>query len=155
MEEREKPNILVSACLLGVECRYNGGGELHQGVYSLTEIANLIPVCPEIYGGLSTPREPAEQVGNRIITIKGADVTEQYQKGAKEALRLATLFGCVCALLKERSPSCGRGEIYDGTFSGSLISGNGVCAALLEKNGIPVFGESQVLGCRSYLCGEK
>lgn len=104
----------------------------------------LVPVCPEILGGLPTPRTPSERQGERVVFKTGADVTAAYQKGAEEALRLARLFGCRKALLKERSPSCGRGQIYDGSFSGRLIPGDGVTARLLEQEGIAVFGESQL-----------
>ena len=104
----------------------------------------LVPVCPEILGGLPTPRTPSERQGERVMSKTGADVTAAYQKGAEEALRLARLFGCRKALLKERSPSCGRRQIYDGSFSGRLIPGDGVTARLLEQEGIAVFGESQL-----------
>ena len=104
----------------------------------------LVPVCPEILGGLPTPRTPSARQGERVVSKTGADVTAAYQKGAEEALRLARLFGCRKALLKERSPSCGRGQIYDGSFSGRLIPGAGVTARLLEQEGIAVFGESQL-----------
>ena len=104
----------------------------------------LVPVCPEILGGLPTPRTPSERQGERVVSKTGADVTAAYRKGAEEALRLARLFGCRKALLKERSPSCGRGQIYDGSFSGRLIPGDGVTARLLEQEGIAVFGEGQL-----------
>ena len=134
----EKPCILVSACLLGMNCRYNGKGELNRQVLELSRDAALIPFCPEIYGGLATPRDPAERQGERVMTAAGADVTEQYKKGAEEALRLARVFECRAAVLKERSPSCGRGQIYDGTYTRRLISGDGVTAQLLEQEKIPV-----------------
>ena len=104
----------------------------------------LIPVCPEILGGLATPRDPAERVGDRVLTKHGADVTDNYQKGAEEALRLARLYECTCAILKERSPSCGCGRIYDGTFSRTLTEGDGITAQLLKAHGIQVKGESQL-----------
>ena len=100
-------NILVSACLLGTPCRYNGKGVLAPEVRALMEEHHLIPVCPEILGGLATPRTPAERKGDRVVTKDGADVTKAYERGAKEVLRLARLFGCQAAVLKERSPSCG------------------------------------------------
>lgn len=135
-------NILVSACLLGVRCRYDGGGELCPGLSRLMERHHLVPVCPEIFGGLSTPRCPAERQGEQVITRDGADVTAQYQKGAKETLRLARLYECPLAILKERSPSCGCGQIYDGSFSGRKVPGDGMTAALLKENGIAVAGET-------------
>lgn len=148
---RSRPAVLVSACLLGSNCRYNEKGVLDENVRALMEVADLIPVCPEIYGGLSTPRVPSERVGDLVKTKTGADVTAQYQKGAREAWKLAELFSCTCAVLKERSPSCGHGQIYDGTYSGKLTEGNGVTAELLLAHGIPVFGESETEACLTYL----
>ena len=136
--------ILVSACLLGCPCRYDGKSKPNAAVLSLMEEHTLIPVCPEQMGGLATPRVPAERNGAGVFTQSGDDVTDQYQRGAEEALRLATLYGCTCAVLKERSPSCGSGEIYDGSFSRTRIPGDGVTAALLKQNGIAVYGESEV-----------
>ena len=102
-------------------------------------------MCPEVLGGLPIPRPPAErQPDGRVITQKGQDVTNQYRAGAQRALELAQVHGCTLAVLKERSPSCGRGQIYDGTFSHTLTSGSGVTAQLLEEHGIPVYGESQI-----------
>ena len=135
--------ILVSACLLGVCCRYDGQAKPHEGVLSLLERHTLIPVCPEIYGGLATPRPAAERVGELVLTAQGGDVTAQYRRGAEETLRLRRLYGCEAALLKERSPSCGSGVIHNGRFDGGLTPGDGVTAALLRANGIPVYGESE------------
>lgn len=104
----------------------------------------LIPVCPEVFGGLPTPREPSEIRGGRVLSRSGRDVTENFRRGADEALGLARLYHCECALLKERSPSCGYGRIYDGSFTGGLCKGEGVCAALLAQNGVVVLGESRV-----------
>jgi len=137
-------NILVSACLLGVECRYDGRGVLMSQAEELLSRHHLIPVCPEIMGGLATPRTPAERVGAEVITRDGEDVTAAYEKGAGEVLKLAQLYGCQAAILKERSPSCGSGQVYDGTFTGTLMQGDGVCAACLKEHGIRVYGESQV-----------
>ena len=136
-------NILVSACLLGADCKYNGKNNRNENVLRLMEKHTLIPVCPEQLGGLTTPRPPAERRAERVVAKDGRDVTEQYRRGAEETLRLAQLFGCEAAVLKERSPSCGAGAIYDGTFSGTLCEGYGVCAQLLLENGIAVYGESQ------------
>lgn len=135
--------ILVSACLLGVCCRYDGQAKPHEGVLSLLGRHTLIPVCPEIYGGLATPRPAAERVGKRVLTAQGGDVTAQYRRGAEETMRLGRLYGCEAALLKERSPSCGSGVIHNGRFDGGLTPGDGVTAALLRANGIPVYGESE------------
>lgn len=137
-------NILISSCLLGVSCRYDGKKVENDDALALISKHNLIPFCPEIYGGLSTPRDPAERIGTLVLTDKGADVTEQYTKGAEEALRTAKLFNCSMAILKEKSPSCGRGIIHNGAFDGGLVEGNGVTAELLEKNGITVIGESKI-----------
>ena len=113
--------LLVSACLLGFPCRYDGRAKPHEGVLSLLETHTLIPFCPEIYGGLATPRLAAERQGSRVMTEAGLDVTEQYRRGAGEALRLCRLYGCNAALLKERSPSCGHGVIHNGRFDGGLL----------------------------------
>lgn len=113
-------------------------------IEKLIGLYNLIPVCPEQLGGLPTPRIPAERVKDRVITQVGVDVTKEYQIGAEEALKIAKLYNCKKAILKEKSPSCGCGKIYDGTFSRNLIVGNGVTAELLLKNGIEVFGESEI-----------
>ena len=136
--------ILISGCLLGVCCRYDGASKPHPLAEELSKKHELVPVCPEQLGGLATPRPPAERRGERIIAKTGVDVTAQYRRGAEEALRLCCLLGCEAAVLKERSPSCGSGEIYDGTFTGTLVSGNGVTAELFLKHGIPVYGESQL-----------
>ena len=137
-------NILVSACLMGVKCRYDGGGELAPGIRELMERCHLVPVCPEIMGGLATPRTPAERQDGRVVTQDGQDVTGAYLRGAEEAVRLAKLFGCRYALLKERSPSCGSGRVYDGTFTRNLIPGDGVAAARLREEGLTVYGESSI-----------
>ncbi len=139
----EKEPLLVSACLLGVPCRYDAASKAVPGLEALQDRYRFIPVCPEQLGGLATPRAPAEQVAEKVMTADGTDVTAAYTAGAEEVLRLAKICGCKKALLKERSPSCGCREIYDGTFSRKLISGMGVTARLLKKNGLCVFGESQ------------
>lgn len=142
-------NLLISACLLGCQCRYDGKGVLIPEAEELLKEHHLIPVCPEILGGLGIPRVPAERQGDRVITREGQDVTAEYERGAREALRLARVFCCRAAILKERSPSCGCGRIYDGSFQGRLTEGDGVCAALLKKEGIEVTGES---GIADFLC---
>ena len=137
-------NLLISACLLGIRCRYDGGRKPLERLDELTEKHVLIPVCPEVVGGLPTPRVPAERIGDKVIAKDGRDVTAAYEQGAQEALRLAQMTGCTHALLKERSPSCGCGVIYDGSFTGGLCKGDGMCAALLKQHGIEVLGESRV-----------
>ena len=139
--------ILISACLLGVACRYDGRTKPldKETIERLKKQYHLIPVCPEIMGGLPTPRIPAEiSSDGRVLREDGIDVTENYNRGAKEALRLAEIFGCKTAVLKERSPSCGAGQIYDGSFSSTLTSANGIAADLLIRNGILVIGESSL-----------
>lgn len=136
--------VLVSACLLGARCRYDGASKPLPGLARLLDAINPVPVCPEQLGGLPTPRTPAERCGDRVVTRDGTDVTAQYERGAQEALRLAQLTGCTLALLKEKSPSCGCGHIYDGTHTGTLTGGNGVAVELLLQNGVRVFGESQL-----------
>lgn len=135
--------ILVSACLLGCPCRYDGTAKADPRVLALMERHTLIPVCPEQLGGLPTPRLPSERREGGVFDRGGKDVTAQYRQGAEEVLRLARLYGCTHAVLKERSPSCGSGQIYDGSFSHVLGPGSGVAAELLAQNGITVLGESQ------------
>ena len=136
-------NILVSACLLGRNCKYNGGNNLAEGLCeSLTAKGiGIIPVCPECAGGLPTPRVPAERLGDRVVNKVGEDVTAQFMAGAQAALEAAKANDCRCAVLKKNSPSCGCGTIYDGSFTGTLTEGNGVTAELLLKEVIAVYNE--------------
>ena len=140
-------SILISACLLGVACRYDGLSKPldREIIEKLREQYHLIPVCPEVMGGLPTPRIPAEiSSDGKVFRQDGLDVTENYIRGAKEALRLAEIFQCDTALMKEKSPSCGAGKIYDGSFSKTLTDGNGIASELLQKNGIRIVGESKI-----------
>lgn len=140
-------NVLISACLLGIPCRYDGKSKTKIDPSTLEELKkryNLIPICPEIYGGLPTPREGSEIVGNCVLMKDGTDVTENFRKGAEVTLQLAHFFGCRIAIMKERSPSCGKGVIHDGTFSGALTEGNGISTELLMKEGICVLGETEI-----------
>lgn len=139
-----EPRVIVSMCLLGIPCRYDGKCAKNEAVSLEAARRGWIPVCPEILGGLATPRPPAERQGDKVVTREGQDVTDAYRRGAEQTLRLAEAYGARYALLKERSPSCGAGRIYDGTFSGRKIPGDGVAAALLKQSGIPVRGESQL-----------
>ena len=134
--------LLVSACLLGAPCRYDGKSKADARVQALAEKYELIPVCPEQLGGLPTPRVPSERRGERVITGDGRDVTAEYRRGAEAALALCLKNGCKAAVLKEKSPSCGCGEVYDGTFSRRLIAGDGVTAEALKAHGITAYGES-------------
>lgn len=135
-------NILISACLLGVNCKYNGDNNNVPGIIKQMQNLTLIPVCPEQLGGLTTPRLPAEIVGETsIVNKEGSDVTKQFELGAKETLKMAKLYHCEYAILKERSPSCGSNQIYDGSFQGKVKLGEGVTAALLKQNSIKVYSE--------------
>ena len=141
-------NAIISACLLGISCRYDGKGKqkfTNEQIEALKAKFNLIPVCPEIYGGLSTPRVGSERVGGRVIMKGGTDVTENFKRGALLTLDLCRTLDARIAILKEKSPSCGKGQIYDGTFTGTLTAGDGVTAELLLKNGITVYTESEIL----------
>lgn len=137
-------SILVSACLLGVNCKYSGGNNLAPQVVKLKEHFHLIPICPEAMGGLPTPRPPAERQGDRVVNNLGEDVTAQYEKGAEEAVKLAKCFSCRAAILKACSPSCGYGEIYDGSFSGTKILGSGVAAQRLRDEGLMILTEKEI-----------
>ena len=136
--------ILISACLLGCACRYDGKSKPHPLAVELARRGLAVPVCPEQLGGLPTPRKPSERQGGRVVMVDGRDVTAEYRRGAEEALHLARLYGCTADVLKERSPSCGKGRIYDGTFTGTLTAGDGVTAELLTAGGIKVYGESEL-----------
>ena len=136
--------ILVSACLLGDACRYDGKSKPSPTVIALREKYELIPVCPEVMGGLPTPRMPSEICGTRVVMKDGTDVTQNYEAGAQIALRMAREHGCTVAVLKERSPSCGSGLIHNGLFDGGMTDGDGITARLLKANGIRVLGESEI-----------
>ena len=135
---------LCSACLLGIKCRYDGKSKPNKRVVELAKKETLIPICPEQLGGLPTPREATEQKGKRVITKSGKDVTKYFKKGARQVLKLAKLLGIKGAILKQRSPSCGCGQIYDGTFSGKIIQGNGVTVSLLKRNRIRVISDEDL-----------
>lgn len=136
--------IIVSACLAGVKCRYNGESFTCPHVVDLVRKGLAIPLCPEQLGDLPTPRENAEQTGEKIYTISGIDLTQAFQKGAEEALQIAMLCGSNKAILKSRSPSCGSGMIYNGKFSGKLVNGDGVFTKLLKANHIEVTDEDDI-----------
>ena len=140
-----KEKLLISACLLGFCCKYDGGTNTLPAdtIAALREQYELIPVCPETAGGLPIPRAPSERRGGRVLSREGNDVTNEYEQGARIALVLAERFGCRRALLKERSPSCGAGEIYDGTFSHTRIPGDGTAAEALRRAGLTLYGESR------------
>lgn len=137
--------LLISACLVGENCKYNGGSNTLPSrlLTALRKRYRLIPVCPEVLGGLPVPREPSERRDGGVYTQSGRDVSEAYIRGAEIALDRALREGCRAALLKERSPSCGKDQIYDGSFSHRVIPGNGVTAERLIDAGIIVCGESE------------
>ncbi len=135
---------VVSACLAGVKCRYDGMGKPCKRIIDLVEEGKAILVCPEQLGGLSTPRVSAEQKDDRVFTKEGKDVTEEFVKGAEEALKIAKMAGCTSAILKAKSPSCGFGKVYDGSFSGTLKDGDGVFAGMLKKNGFNIITEEDL-----------
>ncbi len=139
-----KEKLLVSACLLGENCKYSGGNNYTLEVEALRAQYEFVPVCPEQLGGLPTPRSPAERTGARVVNRDGADVTEAFRLGAEKTLETARMLGITKALFQVRSPSCGSGTIYDGTFSGTLASGSGVTAELLEENGIKIYPSDRI-----------
>ncbi len=134
-------NVLISACLLGVPCRYDGKSKK---CVDKIDGVNFIPICPESAGGLETPRVPAEIVGDRVINKEGKDVTAEYLNGSALALETALKYDCKIAVLKDKSPSCGTSGVYDGSFSGRLRNGMGITAKLLSDNHIAVIGENQI-----------
>lgn len=136
--------IVMSACLAGINCRYDGVNNYNKQLTQMVQNGEAILVCPEQLGGLSTPRVPAEILGNGVVDQNGKDVTAQFQKGAEEALRIAQLYGCKKAILKKNSPSCGYGTVHDGTFSGVLTVGNGVTTDLFLAAGIEVITDEDL-----------
>ena len=140
----EKEKILVSACFLKEGYKYSGGANINNKISKLAEKYEFILICPEVEGGLSTPRRPSEIVGNKVVNNIGEDVTAEFTRGAQLALEAARKNNCTKAILKAKSPSCGKGMIYDGTFSHKTIKGNGVAAQLLIDNGIEVYTEDEL-----------
>ncbi len=138
-----KEKLLISACLMGTPCRYDGASKPMEAMDRLCQIYDLIPVCPEVLGGLSTPRLPCEIFGGKVIRKDGKDESASYRKGAEITLAIAQKEGCTLALFKEKSPSCGTRFRYDGTFSKRLIKGQGITAKLLSENGIKVYSENE------------
>lgn len=140
----EMKKVLISACLLGEKCRYDGKSKPNESALELLSNYHLVPVCPEVLGGLSIPRKPSEIKGERVVMIDGTDVTCEYRLGAEKALKIAKENGITVAVLKARSPSCGKGMIYDGTYTGTLTSGNGITVQLFLNNGIKVYDETEI-----------
>jgi len=135
---------IVSACLAGINCRYDGKNSANEKVIALVRKGKAIPVCPEQLGGMPTPRENMELGGGRVFSASGKDETAQMKAGAEETLKIAKLVGAKEAIFKARSPSCGKGRVYDGSFSGKLVEGNGIVTELLQKNGIRVLTEEEL-----------
>lgn len=130
--------ILISACLVGDNCTYKGGNNYSPKIRELLEHYELIPFCPEVEGGLRIPRDPSERKGDRVVSIKGKDVTKEYELGARRALNICQALKVKVAILQERSPSCGVHLIHDGSFSNKLIKGEGTTTELLRSHGIKV-----------------
>ncbi|MBQ9663744.1 MAG: DUF523 domain-containing protein [Oscillospiraceae bacterium] len=140
--------ILVSACLAGVPCRMDGKDKLVPEIKRLVDGGKAIPVCPEVLGGLPTPRDPSEKRDGRVFSKSGKDVTAEFIRGAEESLRICREHGCRCAILKSKSPSCGLGLIHNGRFDGGLVEGNGVFTQLLLDSGISVMTEQEYLSAK-------
>jgi len=136
--------IVVSACLAGIDCKWDGTSNACEQVIRMVQDGIAVPVCPEQLGGLSTPRIPAEQIGNKVVTRDGKDVTNSFIKGATEAFKITRMTNCTKAILKANSPSCGSGTVYDGTFTGKLSHGDGVFTKKLKENNIIVFSEKEI-----------
>ena len=149
-----KKNILVSACLLGETCRYDGKSKSCERVIALKDTYNLIPICPEVMGGLPTPRTPSEICGELVLMKDGRNVTENYNRGAQKALEIARENACTVAILKEKSPSCGSGLIHNGLFDGGLIEGDGIFQEHkhLPRNGSG--GRQDTFDCATYTQSE-
>lgn len=134
--------IAVSSCLLGINCKYNGKSNYNEDIIQLKEKHELIPICPEVLGGLPTPRVPSEIINDKVVNQEGLDVTINYNDGANKALKILKENDIKIAILKSKSPSCGKGQIYDGTFTHTLILGNGITTQLFLENDILVLNEN-------------
>ena len=146
LDEVKEIGVIVSACLLGsFECNYKAESKVNPGVVKLLKMGKAYPMCPEQLGGLTTPRDPAEIRDGRVYTDKGMDVTDNFKRGAEQTLSFAKSLNAKYAILKAKSPSCGSGKTYDGTFSGTLVDGDGITAKLLKENGITVYTEEDLM----------
>lgn len=152
--ESDGPRYVVSACLAGEPCRYDGKPNLVAGIRDLVLAGRALPVCPEVLGGLSVPRAPCELVAGEVVTPDGRNCTDAFRAGAAEGLRLAREGGCIAAVLKSRSPSCGCGQIYDGTFSHTIVEGDGIFAAVLRAAGLSIVSEENFAGADVIKAGE-
>ncbi len=136
--------ILISACLVGDKVRYDGKSQYHPLIKELLQKYELVPFCPEVEGGLPTPRVPAEIVKDRVLNEKGKDVTANFNSGAELALNICRYLNIKIAILKDGSPSCGSTEIHNGKFDGRMIKGKGITTTLLEQNGVKIYTEKQI-----------
>ena len=134
--------IAVSSCLLGIKCKYNGESNFNIKIDKLREKHTIVPICPEVLGGLSTPRVPSEIIGSKVINQNGVDVTLNYINGAKKALDILKENNIDVVILKSKSPSCGTDYIYDGSFTHTLVTGDGITTHLFKKNGIKIYSEN-------------
>ena len=134
----------VSACLVGKNTKYDGGNNYNEYVLEYLKDKEVVLICPEVFGGLPTPRIPSEQINDKVINSKNEDVTKQFNDGALISLKKLQEENVTVLILKERSPSCGYKKIYDGTFSKTIIDGNGVFASLALKNGFTIYTESDI-----------
>lgn len=144
MLERKDTPIIVSGCLAGLRCNYKGETKPHPGVIKLVEEGKAIPLCPEQLGGLTTPRAPAERLGSKVVTKDGEDVTEQFERGAEEVAKIVEITGAKRVILKARSPSCGVGYTYDGSFCDRLIERDGVTAEKLRELDVVLLTEEDL-----------
>lgn len=136
--------IAVSSCLVGVSCTYKGRHHKIDKIKELVDQGKAIMICPEVLSGMTIPRDPCEIIGNKVLSNQGQDNTREYHEGAKKALQILKEHGVTVALLKAKSPSCGKRYIYDGTFSHTLVEGDGITTKLLEENGIIVYNEDSL-----------
>lgn len=136
--------VIVSACLLGENCKYNGKNNKNDKVLEFIKDKQVIPICPEVFGGLSTPRVPSEIKDNNVVNKDGIDVTKYFIDGANKTLSIAKKYNVKKAILKQKSPSCGYGKIYDGNFNGNIIDGYGITAKLLKENNIDIITEEDL-----------
>ena len=136
--------ILVSACLLGYNCKYNGKNNKNNKVLEYIKDKYVIPICPEVFGGLSTPRIPSEINGDKVINKQGIDVTKYFIEGANKTLDIAKILNIKKAILKQKSPSCGYGKIYNGEFNGTIINDDGITSKLLKENNIEIITEEDL-----------
>lgn len=137
--------VIVSSCLLGKNCKYNGLNNYKEDLVTYLKDFEIVEICPEQLGGLSTPRLPSEIIDKKVIRKDGVDITPFFRKGAEISLEIAIENGCQYAVLKKNSPSCGCGQIYDGTFSSKLVEGNGITSELFLQNNIKICNEDNYL----------